>query len=465
VAIPNCVYDTMNKKKLFIYGVLTCNRRKLDAWRIREYFSRNNYELVSNPREADIIILSTCAYSNKHAKTSLAMTKQLLGYDAELIVTGCLPEIEKKELGKIFKGKTISTETLGQIDEIFPENKVKFNEIDDANTPLENSNEYVLISNLKRVLGKPQIPKKIVSGISELVLKNMVRDESVNCHRSIINYTYFKYFKERVQPSLTVHKDSYFIRPSWGCLGNCSYCVIKKAIGPLKSKPLEAIITEFNKGLSLGYKNFIFDADDLGAYGTDTGSNFVEMLDKVTDISGDYSVHLRYIHPIWLVKYDDSFGKVLKKGKIQSLGSAIQSGSPRILKLMHRFSDVEKIKNSFYKIKKAYLNLLIATECINGFPTETKEEFEETINVVKEIDFNWGFIFPFSCRPGSEAWNLEPKVPKKEILNRMKYARKYLKTGYNSSLFRDHNILAFSKISSNVKLDEGAKSFCFSTIE
>jgi len=456
----------MKKKKIYIYEVLTCNRRKLDAWKLQQYFLKNNYTIVTNPKDADFIILSTCAYSNKHAETSLEMTKKFLNYNNELIVTGCLPEIEKDALGKIFNGKILSTKALDKIDEIFLENKIKFDDINDANIPLENANEYFLISNLKKTFGKSLIANKIVNVISKSILKNMFKNESSSCHRSIINYAYFKYFKERLQPSLTIHKDSYFIRPSWGCQGNCSYCVIKKAIGPLKSKSLENIISEFNKGLSLGYKNFIFDADDLGAYGMDTESNFAEMLDKVTDISGNYSIHLRYIHPIWLVKYCNNFEKVLEKGKIKSLGSAIQSGNPRILKLMRRFSNVEKIKSSFSKIKDAYPCLLIVTECINGFPSETKEEFEETINVVKEISFDWGFIFPFSCRPGSKAEKIEPKVPKKEILYRMKYAKEYFKKiGYNSSSFKNQNILVFSKTSTKVKFDKGLKSFCFSTIE
>jgi len=456
----------MKKKRIFICEVLTCNRRKLDAFKIRKYFSLNKYQVIQNPKDSDIILLVTCAYSNNHARTSLDTVKKFLDYDAELIVIGCLPEIEKEELAKIFSGKTISTKELDRIDELFSENEIKFDEIDDANFPLENSNEYILISDLKKVFGKSQVPKKIIGSFLELLLKNMVKCESANCHRNIINYSYFKYFKERMQPSLTYHQNSYFIRPSWGCLGSCSYCVIKKAIGPLKSKPLDTIINEFNKGLRFGYNNFIFDADDLGAYGMDNDTNFAEMLDRVTDIPGDYSVHLRYIHPTWLVKYGESFEKALKKGKIKSLGSAIQSGNPRILKHMNRFYDVGKVKNTFSRIKESYPNIMIATECINGFPTETKEEFEDTLNFIKEIGFNWGFIFPFSSRPGSGAWDLEPKVPKKEILNRMKYAKRHLKTvGYKSSFFKNHNILVFSAISSNVKFDEGTKSFCFSTVE
>ncbi|UCF50508.1 MAG: radical SAM protein [Thermoplasmatales archaeon] len=454
------------KKKIFIYGILTCNRRKLDAWKLKEYFLKNNYKIVTNVKDADIILLSTCAYSNKHAKTSLEMTKKFLDFNAELIVVGCLPDIEKEELAKIFNGKTLSTKELKKIDKIFPENKIKFKDIKDANTPLENANEYFFISNLKKAFEKTFFANKIVDVFSKSILKKILLDKSANCHRSIINYGYFKYFKEKLQPSLTIHKDSYFIRPSWGCLGTCSYCVIKKAIGPLKSKPLETIIDEFKKGLNLGYSNFIFDADDLGAYGVDLDSNFAEMLDKITDISGDYSVHLRYIHPTWIVKYCKNFEKILKKGKIKSLGSAIQSGSPRILRLMHRFSDVEKIKSSFSKIKNAYPKLLIATECINGFPSETEEDFKETIKVVNEISFDWGFVFPFSCRPGSLAEKIEPKVSNKEILERMKLAGEYFnKIGYNSSSFKNHDILVFSKTSTDAKLDEGLKSFCFSTIE
>jgi tRNA A37 methylthiotransferase MiaB len=456
----------MKKKKIFIYQVKTCNRRKLDALRLQKYFSANNFQIVQNSKDADIILLSTCSYSNKHSQASMDAVKKFLKCDAELIVTGCLPEIEKEELGKIFRGKTVSTKELNLIDSLFIENKIKFNEIEDANIPLENSNEYIFIRNLRKLFRKSQTTKKIISSIVGSTLKNLVKDESANCHKSIINYSYFKYFKKGIKPGLTIHKNSFFIRPSWGCLGNCSYCVIKKAIGPLKSKPLDAIIAEFKKGLNQGYKNFIFDADDLGAYGIDIGSNFVEMLDKITDISGEYLIHLRYIHPVWLIKHTKEFEKVLKKGKIKSLGSAIQSGSSRVLKLMNRFSDVKKIEDSFYKIKKAYPNLLIATECINGFPTETKEEFKETLNIIKKINFDWGFIFPFSCRPGSEAWKLEPKVSKKEILNRMKYVGKYFKKiGYNSFLFKDLEIIAFSKISPDFKLDEGTKSFCFSTIE
>jgi len=177
-------------------------------------------------------------------------------------------------------------------------------------------------------------------------------------------------------------------------------------------------------------------------------------------------IHLRYIQPIWIVKHINEFEKVLRNCRIVSLGSALQSGNSRILKLMNRFSDIGKIKDSFLKIKNANPNLMIATECINGFPSESLDELRDTLKLIKEIDFDWGYIIPFSCRPHTKAENIEPKISRAEILKRMKYVKEYFKNnGYNSSTIKNYNILTFNKQSSNLKFNQGTKSFCFSTIE
>lgn len=158
---------------------------------LKEYriiFLKNNYEIVSNPKDSDIIILSCCSYLNKNANDSLALTKKFLDYNAELIITGCFPETDKEELKKNFNGQTISTSSLNKIDEIFPENKVKFSDIDDANIPLENINEHVLLGKLKNNFGKSKSMEKIFHGISEPTLNNLIKDDSVDCHKTIVNY-------------------------------------------------------------------------------------------------------------------------------------------------------------------------------------------------------------------------------------------------------------------------------------
>ena len=112
-------------KRIFVtnYG---CHLRSLDAEKIRNYFSWNGYKIVNTPENADIIFFISCAAFDKKAENALNKVKKFQKYDAELIVGGCLPVIEKEELANIFSGKTISTKDLDKIDDLFPENKIKF---------------------------------------------------------------------------------------------------------------------------------------------------------------------------------------------------------------------------------------------------------------------------------------------------------------------------------------------------
>jgi tRNA A37 methylthiotransferase MiaB len=319
---------------------------------------------------------------------------------------------------------------------------------------------------LKKVFKKSQTANKLQDTLSNYLEKKLLHKKSTNYHESIFNYISAKYIKEKWNPNYKIYKDAYFIRPSWGCLSNCSYCVIKNAIGPLKSKSLDTVITEFKNGLNLKYDNFILDADDTGAYGIDIGATFPELLDKITDIPSDYKIYIRNIHPVWIVKYIDELENILRKNKIKGIGCSIQSGNTRILKLMQRYPDTEKIMEAFYKLFENYPDLILATECINGFPTETKDEFEDTLDFIEKVDFSFGYIFPFSCRSGTGAEKLNPKIPDDEISHRMGYARKYLKKiGYSTSFIKNYKILLFTKDSSDFEIDDHTKLFCLSTID
>jgi tRNA A37 methylthiotransferase MiaB len=454
----------MQKQKVFIYESWTCNRRKLDANRFRDYFLKNGYQIVTNPKDAQLIILITCAYTKRHAERSLELTKRFQKYDAELIVTGCLPKIETKALQNIFSGKMISTEELDQFDRLFPGNKIKFADINDGNSLWENANEYSTLRATRQLFESTPLMGRLQKKIGTQILGRVFEKESSNCLRSTRSYISMMYIRERWNPNLKLHKDSFFIRPAWGCQWNCSYCIIKKAIGPLKSKPVETVVNEFKIGLNQHYKNFIFDADDIGAYGTDIQTNLPDLLNSITDIPGEYTIHIRNIHPAWIVTYKDQLSNVLKKGKIRGIGSSIQSGNKRILTLMKRYPEMDRIKNAYASLRESYPNLLLATECINGFPTESQEEFTETLQSIKDTNFHLGYIYSFSCRPGTVAENLTPKVTAKEISDRMRYAKTYLeRTGYHCALFKHQGLLIFSLPSLDIINDEDARSFCLAT--
>jgi tRNA A37 methylthiotransferase MiaB len=398
-----------SRKNVYITTTWTCARRKLDARRFADYFIKNNHVIVNDPRQAGILILVTCSDTNSRAEEALKEVHRLMSYPGELIVTGCLPGIDKEKLAKIYHGKTVVTKEIEKIDEHFPENKIKFKDVPDADFLWQNVDESHPVATVKKWVGKSQSISKANKFVKKTIRNSSIWDSPV-----------FSWYGTSVE-------NPFFIRVSTGCLGKCAYCAINKAIGKMKSKPLEELLKEFHKGLSQGYKNFIIDADDLGCYGVDIGTNLPDLINKIISIPGDYRIDLHFIHPHWVIKYIDELEEILHTGKVGRIGSSIQTGNPRIATLMHRHADMEKIKEAFFRLKKAYPPLLLETEIIVGFPTETFEEFLDSLKIIEDVRFGWGVIYPFSCKEGTEAENINPKITEEEILRRIAYAKKYLR--------------------------------------
>ncbi|HEC81080.1 MAG TPA: radical SAM protein [Thermoplasmatales archaeon] len=413
-------------KKVFITSN-ACRRRLLDASRIQNYLYRNGYVIVKKPEDADLIIFIACSFHNNLADHGLKKVNELKKYDAELIVAGCLPEVEKEKLSKIFNGKTISTKNLNKIDELFPENKIKFSEIEDANLLFENPTPETLAEHIHTTLNSIPHIKNVYIKTRNYIVKSLLGEQSL---------IYLAFARQPL-----CH-----IRTSWGCMGNCSYCTIKKSTGPFHSKPLEDCLKEFKEALKKGYRYFLILGVDVGAYGLDINSSLPELLDEITKIPGDYEIILRGLNPRWLVKYIDDLSEILSRKKIVKIGVSVQSGSSRILKLMNRYPDIEKIKNACIQLKESTPQTSLDTHYIIGFPTETEEDFQETLSFIREIDFNEGYFFRFSSRKGTEAEKIEPKIPEEEITRRIKHARRYLnKLGYNTFFFTRWKFFFYTK--------------------
>jgi MiaB/RimO family radical SAM methylthiotransferase len=363
------------------------------------------------------------------------MVKEFQKYDAELIVGGCLPLIEKEKLGEVFHGRTINTKDLDKdpdkMDELFPEFIVKFKDIDDANTSYHNLNEGSAVGALKHFLGKISWMEKFLIDFQTQIFKMV-------------------YGKNSFFFNILLDEPMYRMRISWGCNSNCSYCGIRKAIGSHKSKPLEKVLEEFRFGLKEGHKHFMMNADDIGAYGTDIGSSFSELLDKMTKIPGDYFISIANLSPRWVIKYIDHLEELMKREKIIRIGVPVQSGSNRILKLMNRFHDKDKIKESILRLKKVFPKLSLHTHIIVGFPTETEEDFLKTLDFIKDCQFSAGQLMPFSSKSGSEAADIEPKVPMDVIIKRLIYAKNFFKKeGYMVKYKSPGKIFLFDKLDYN----------------
>jgi len=425
--------------KIFIY-VKACSRRALDAAKVRDYLLENGYDLVENPKDADTIILFTCGGDDRIAKISLDNTRYFQKYKAELIVAGCLPDIETNKLSKIYNGKTLTTKELDKkIETIFPpKNKISFSKIAEANITFRNIYENHILLAARKIITNAKPIEKLYLKLEHHILSNFLGKDT---------FLYRLYL---------LRKDEFFILISRGCLGNCTYCGIKNAVGKLKSKPLNQCVEEFKIGLEEGFNKFIISAEDSGAYGLDINCSIVELLDIVTDFPGNYQISIDDFAVRWAVKYIDDLERIFKKGKISDIAIPIQSGSSRILKLMNRYSDVEKIKNIFYRLNRTYPNIKISTHYILGFPTETWDDFIQTLLLIIEMDIKEGLIFKFSCKEGTEAEKIEPKISVKEINKRWRYANNFFKkAGYYVICKKD--IFMFAKIIEKQNISNNSK--------
>ena len=412
-------------KNVFIYSH-GCEMRGLDTRKISSYLKKNNFTLVNDPKDADFIIFMTCAFLNTTARSSLERIKEFQTYDAELIVAGCLPDIQSESLKLIFNGKIIPTKNLDIIDDLFPENQVKFSEIQDEHFVWKTVNPFGVSSTPITLLKQSTIIKKL-----HLIFQNSILDKLMGNIYPFF-YLYQPNHRRFQNPSI------YQITISRGCNHNCSYCSITKSVGPLRSKPISQCIKEFNDGLAQGYTSFILQADDIGTYGIDINSSLPELLDTLTQEEGAYGITLRNTHPFWIIQYIDQLEKIIKRGKIKEILLSIQSGSDQILKRMKRGYTKDKLIDATKRIKTAYPQLKLGFEIIIGFPGETRDDFRETMRVMDTIHADNGMIAAFSPIKGTAAYAMEPKVSDTEIRKRMNILKKHLRQNnyfawYNTS--------------------------------
>ncbi len=370
-----------------------CIDNLLDGKSFRHYFQENGWEIVQDPAQADLIIANTCAFDKQHEDISITDIEELKRYkNAQLVVTGCLPKINSERMKEVFDGIAFGPKERDKIKEIVGTDKdIAWKDqhiIDDQDiSQLPHRKIVHQVTKLKKIAGK---------------------------------YTNLNILPNFEIGDLTGDQNTYFLVLGEGCLGNCSYCAIKRAKGKLTSKPIEDVLADFKQGLAAGHKRFILTADDTGAYGQDLGTDLPTLLKKLLAVDGDYKINIYHLEPNWLIEYFAFFKKVFKSSKIDVIFSPIQSGSNRILKAMRRPYTVEDYVRCIKELRREMPALKIWNQFIVGFPGETEEDFEESLKVLDEVSFNIVQAFAYSDRPGTTASNMIDHVPDEVIKKRLK---------------------------------------------
>lgn len=233
-------------------------------------------------------------------------------------------------------------------------------------------------------------------------------------------------------------KISAWIQIMRGCNNYCSYCVVPYTRGPEQSRGVSEILSEVKKLAKDKYKEIFLLGQNVNSYGRDLSqpASFSELLELLNNIDGIERIRFTTSHP-----KDFSFDliKTIKKcNKIcNHIHLPIQSGSSKILKMMNRKYDIDYYKNIIKEIRNNIDNIAITTDVMVGFPGETEEDFKDTLNAFKEIEFDEAYTFIYSNRDNAIASLLPEQVPlqhKKERLWKLIDLQKDISTKINKRL-------------------------------
>ena len=201
-----------------------------------------------------------------------------------------------------------------------------------------------------------------------------------------------------------------YIKVEDGCNNFCSYCTIPYTRGVARSRPKQEIIDEITYLISKGYKEFVLSGIHTAHYGMDLeNETFSDLLEEIVNIPGLYRVRISSIEES---EIDDKMIALLGKypNIANHLHMPLQSGSSTVLKRMNRKYNVDDFLKKVERIREVRPDIAITTDVIVGFPGETDEEFEETFNFIKKINFSELHVFPFSARENTPAWYMKDKV-------------------------------------------------------
>jgi threonylcarbamoyladenosine tRNA methylthiotransferase MtaB len=380
--------------KTFSINTLGCKVNQYESQQIRElleHLGLTEVEITENP---ELVIINTCCVT----QTASAKSRQYIhraqrfNPDAAIIVCGCLPTVQTHELGNLtgniylISPREMLAEALNQI-------------VNDKTAASDYENNSIRTESAVKIK-----------------LKNKLTSHP--------RFTHLTSFKGHTRAFLKVQD---------GCDGYCSYCIVPKARPIVQSKGGEEILKEAQNLVNAGHKEIVLTGIFLGAFGQKTvrrenwpdrqNDKLAGLLEKVADIPNLARIRLSSLEPA------DVTPGLLEvfcehRNIMPHLHLSLQSGSNNVLKKMCRQYDAEEFRETIRLVKSRLDRPAITTDIIIGFPGETDDDFQKTIDVAREVCFAKMHIFSFSPREGTAAAKMQPQVNTKVIKERVRVLRK-----------------------------------------
>ena len=345
---------------------LGCPKNAVDTELVLGDLQGDEYEITSDQKDADVIIVNTCGFIESSKKESIAAILEMAALKTEgkckkLVVTGCLSERYNDEL-------------LKEIPEI------------------------------DHMLGVNQYP----------MLKQILKESNSRQENTSTNHIHepAKYFESYMNRVLTTPFYSAYLKLGEGCSNKCAFCIIPKIRGRFRSRAPESIIAEAEHFAQQGVKEFNLISQDTTMYGVDLKmkNGLVTLLKSLSKVEGLDWMRLFYCYPTFinseLIDYIASESKVCNY-----IDVPLQHSHDFMLKRMKRQEKEKGVRNMLDELRTKVPGIALRTTFITGFPGETDEHFRHLLNFVREINFDHVGVFVYSHEEGTTAYNYKDLVP------------------------------------------------------
>lgn len=362
----------MNKRYLIkTYG---CQMNVHESEKIAGQLQTLGYEETQTAEDADVIVFNTCCVrenAEQHAFGNIGMYKKLKKEKKDIVIAVCGCMTQQGEFAK-------------KLSATFP--------FVDVIIGTYNIDEF------GKILQKTVDTKKRVV---EILDKNGDICEEITPYRS--SYP------------------NAWVNIAYGCNNFCTYCIVPYVRGRERSRLPENVVDEVKNLVNEGYKEITLLGQNVNSYGHDLKNDvgFASLLDEIGKIEGKFRLRFMSNHPKDLT---EDVIEAIKRNPhaCHAIHLPVQSGSNRILSLMNRRYSVEKYLSQIESIRKIIPDCAITTDIIVGFPTETEEDFIDTVKLVETVKFDGAFTFVYSKREGTKAaimdGQIDPEIQKDRIM-------------------------------------------------
>lgn len=380
--------------KTFSILTLGCKVNQYESEAMAELFEKNGYIQVDNDTDvADVYIVNTCTVTNLSDRKSRQYIRRAKreNPDSTVAVVGCYAQVAPKEVEKI-EGVDV-------------------------------------------VIGTSERSK-----IVDLIEEAKEEDKKINIVRDIKKDRDFQFIKI----DENFHKTRSYMKVQDGCNRYCTYCIIPYARGTIRSRRIGDCVREAIRLANAGYKEIILTGIHVGSYGVDLGPvRLIDLIEAIAEVDGIERIRLSSVEPN--IISEDFMRRAIACSKLcDHFHLSLQSGSNKVLKDMNRHYNREEFIEKTKIIKKYMPYAGLTTDIIVGFPGESDEDFEDSMSIVREVEFSKVHVFKYSKRKNTPAADRADQVDGNIKIKRseelIKLQDQYLKK------FREKNITRTLKV-------------------